>query len=844
MLRLFKRGWKWMCCLMGLLSTPGSPVGTAVVRRPSLPSSGSPADGPGASGGRDHQSQSSAPPTVGVEVGQGAGKRDASETLDDDETHDADQNGNHKPDEAAEPRAGATMPERASSGSPPGPPPDDPPGRGEPSSPASSADDESTLGGAGASGGRNREDESPRSTSPGGQGAHEPNLPEMPEADGAPEEDQADDGKRLTEPQESGPSSAASGDGGPTRGLEDDTDGHGNRDGGEESARSKGPKKGKRPRRFGGRRTGITQNVPVKRASFNPRPELICRKTPGSVRWEIALSADDSATSVKQNGEPLSLRNGSWPLACFAGHLSIDFKEGSPVTVPLFDQNPLIFKLKKDWGGDGRRVPRVTKGHFIVIAPVEWGVPSGHAPVDPEGCSDPTFMAHYFFRDGKESESDLGGFPGHDVPSSAPEFTLSGRTVFDDSAEGNLFVGKPPQLIAADRVLWARVGEEGENGWKGRSFQPSECSLAEVMDARQGRFFLRVYDKQVAMLDGAQFRYLRDLGEIQVNGEPYSEDTLLVPSAAGYPPTSVRFVGIDGSPIHASQLPGPAAVVNEMGDLIAAPRPEADAVSCTLIGDGGRVDIALRLPRIWWRMERDDGDGEWCSTPLMMTRHDFREHADANAVLRLRSPKRISSVCVGFGDEPDIKYMRKDGEFALPLANFVDHVEIDRHMAEETRFNAGFDRSTGVGQTVLTLVQIAADPPPGPVRRPVAKVRRGGGGWRPGKGFSHREVHAADQLASQFRLTREVWNEGGKKVPKGTIVELSLMYHQSGKQVARLSYRGKHIATCFDDELRKYGRRVANRRATGKGRRLICIDRRRRSKHPANVETLGKKTDV
>ena len=167
---------------------------------------------------------------------------------------------------------------------------------------------------------------------------------------------------------------------------------------------------------------------------------------------------------MKQNGEPLSLRNGSWPLACFAGHLSVDFKEGSPVTVPLFDQNPLIFKLKKDWGGDGRRVPRVTKGHFIVIAPVEWGVPSDHTPVDPEGCSDPTFMAHYFFRDGKESESDLGGFPGHDVPSSAPEFTLSGRTVFDDSAEGDLFVGKPPQLIAADRVLWARVGEEGENG--------------------------------------------------------------------------------------------------------------------------------------------------------------------------------------------------------------------------------------------------------------------------------------------------------------------------------------------------------------------------------------------
>ncbi len=255
------------------------------------------------------------------------------------------------------------------------------------------------------------------------------------------------------------------------------------------------------------------------------------------------------------------------------------------------------------------------------------------------------------------------------------------------------------------------MGEEGENGWNGRNFQPAQCNLAEVMGARQGRFFLRVYDEQGAMLDGAQFRYLRDLREIQVNGEPYSHDTLLVPSAAGYPPTAVRFMGVDGSPIHASPLPGTAAVVDEMGGLIAALCPEADEVACTLSGDGGGVDIVLRLPRIWWRMERDEGDGEWCSTPLMMTRRDFRKYADASAVLRLRSPKRISSVFVGFGDEPDINYLRKDGGFELPLANFVDHVEIDHRLAEDARFNVRFDQSNDRrGQTVLTLVQIAADP--------------------------------------------------------------------------------------------------------------------------------------
>ncbi len=359
-----------MCHLVGFPSTPAPPISTASARRPPPPSGGSPADGGSASGGRERKSRGTASSTEGAGVGQGTGKRDSSEKLD-DESHGAGQDGNHKSEKAAEHRARATVPERTSSGSPPEPPP-------ESTSPAPPA---------------------------GGQGTNERDLPETSEADGTPKEDQGGDGETTHEvPPGSGPSSATSGDGGPTSGVEVDTDGHDHRDDdGEASARSKGPKKAKKPRRIGGRRTGMTSNAHVKRASFTPRPELICRKTPGSVQWEIALSVHGSATSVKQNGEPLSPRNGSWPLARFAGDLSVNLKEGPPVTFLLLEQSPLIFKLKKDWRGDGRRVPRVTKGHFIVIAPVEWGVPLGRAPVEPECCSDRAFMAHYFFRDGTES---------------------------------------------------------------------------------------------------------------------------------------------------------------------------------------------------------------------------------------------------------------------------------------------------------------------------------------------------------------------------------------------------------------------------------------------------------
>ena len=628
--------------------------------------------------------------------------------------------------------------------------------------------------------------ESPSATSP-------PALPESPLAIG------------------NSPSRASPNDGGSTPDGKSDANGHDRKtDDGESSAPSKRRKEGKGPelrppRSITGRRNGPTQTkavienesggTRVGRPTSKPRPELICRRPWGSVRWEVLLSADEESriAVVKQNGEPLSLGNGGWLLTSFAGRLSIDFEQGPPIDVSLFDKSPLIFKLNKDWTGDGRKITRLTRGHFIVVAPVEL-VRSGHVPVEPDGCSDSAFMAHYFFRDGSESTEEPGGLSGREIDSSAPGFKLSGKRVFDDSEEGDLFVGTPPRLSHADRVVWARVGEEGAHGWKGCNFKPSERTLAEVMDARQGRFFLRVYDEQGAMLDGAQFRYLRGLREIRLNGEPYSGDTLLVPTATGHPSTTVRFIGADGVPVHATLPPGAAGVEDGMGGLIAEPHPDADEISCALEADGGRVDIALHLPRIWWRMEREgtEWDGEWCSTPFKMTRHDFRERADSNQILRLRSPKRIRSVVVGFSDEPGLKYTRREDELTLPLADFVDHVQIDHRLTEDALFTVRFDQSNDRrGQKPLTLVRIPADPPPAIIaiskplvrpprsaKKPVAKVLRGGGGWRPGKGFS-----------------------GG--------------------------------------ELRAIGLR-----ATEAARRSIRIDRRRRSKHPANIDTLRRLTDV
>ena len=171
---------------------------------------------------------------------------------------------------------------------------------------------------------------------------------------------------------------------------------------------------------------------------------------------------------------------------------------------------------------------------------------TGHAPVEADGCADPAFRAHYFHRDATPSDEGVDGFREWNDSSVAAGIELTGRRIHDDSDEGELFVCDPPGLKSSLDIEWARVGEEATNGW-GKNFQPHRQSLPEVLDGREGRFFLRVYDSDVIMLDSVAFRHLPNLRQIHVNGAEYAQDTVLVPTSTGYPLTAVRFVGADGS---------------------------------------------------------------------------------------------------------------------------------------------------------------------------------------------------------------------------------------------------------------------------------------------------------
>ena len=239
---------------------------------------------------------------------------------------------------------------------------------------------------------------------------------------------------------------------------------HGN--GGPSETQIDGKKfKQKTPRKIGGRRSSSTsptqqgENDAEDKATFIPQPELICYKPLGSWQWEIVLSVPQECNiaEVRHNTTPLSTTNGEYRPLSFSGDLSVKYDDLKPDEFPLFDgKTPLIFKLRDDWEGMGRKMRGITQGHFIVIAPGEW-TRTGYVPVESEGCADTKYLAHYFFKDKDLAIDEIGGFKECDIALTQTGFQLSGNCVFDDSEDGEFFVGTPPVLEPKPGITWAHL---------------------------------------------------------------------------------------------------------------------------------------------------------------------------------------------------------------------------------------------------------------------------------------------------------------------------------------------------------------------------------------------------
>ena len=222
--------------------------------------------------------------------------------------------------------------------------------------------------------------------------------------------------------------------------------------------------------------------------------------------------------------------------------------------------------------------------------------------------------------------------------------------------------------------------------------------------------FVRVFDGESKLLDSDEFRYLRDFREIRMNGKPYSANTILVPPPTGHSPTELQFVGADGATIQpVVATDGNHTTVQAGGVVIIAPHPKGDEVSCRLSCGTSHIDTVIKLPRIWWRMERDDGQSDdWRDTPRSMTRQEFRTYANVGTRIGLRLPVQITSVSVGFDEELDRVYRssKSGDETVLCLADFADYSQIDQ------RLNTDASLNVQCGEAVMTLFRVSADPVP------------------------------------------------------------------------------------------------------------------------------------
>ena len=470
---------------------------------------------------------------------------------------------------------------------------------------------------------------------------------------------------------------------------------------------AKTPRKPK-PSEIGGRRDRQPPQQPARTESIpNLRPELICRRVAVSATWEVVVKAEQENRigAAFMNGEVLEHTATTCRVPSLTGSLIVQ-SQHEECNLALFEDNPLIFKLRKNWSGEGRKIGKITNGYFIVLAPNSWNR-TGHPPVEPDACADPGFLAHYFYREATNSDTSTDGFRELDYSLVTTGIELTGNRAYDDSDLGDLFIGDGPRLGLSSDIVWARVGQEAERGW-GCSFLPEEISLSEVMDEREGRFFLRVYNSEAKLLDSTVFRYFRHLKQIHLDGAEYSRDLVVVPTPLGHPVAEVCFIGTDDSTISPSLPPRALQNVTHSGAVVVPPHPDADRIPCKLKAATTEVDILVDLPRVWWRLEEDGLDpGPWCDTPLAMKRQDFREFAHSNVTLALLS-KRFQSVRAGFDEEFDRRYRRNatDHTITIPLRDFVDHAQIDTRQNADVNFNVEWS-----GEAVSIIV-ISADPMP------------------------------------------------------------------------------------------------------------------------------------
>ena len=466
---------------------------------------------------------------------------------------------------------------------------------------------------------------------------------------------------------------------------------------------------------------------------------LICKEIGG--QWKIAIAIDDS-----QEKKPVEVRHGENSLkrgsdGCYVvsevgGEVVVEYNVGSDERIKIPDgKQPMIFKMRKNWQGDGQKVKSLSNGYYIVFASEkDCGKRINDEPPSPPGqtiYSD--LQAHYFFVSSGGMEKD--GFKKCSCASSKQQFELKGNEVHDHCAMGNLFVGEPPDFSNGenqwDGVALVSVGRENGGRLLTDPYPPGTKELKNVLQDNCGWFFVRFYDKENGLIHSMDFRYFRNLKAILINGEKNWHHQTIVPCLDGHKDVVIQFDGDDMVVENSSNS------IQKTGNntFAAPPLPENDATIWRLKDekDKGDVRVEITLPRVWWRLS---GDEKYTDKPIELSHQDFSKQK-----FKVRLPKDVSDIHAGFGKKSLPLKKTKDENFVnVSLSHFKDFEEVEEPPDSDLYLNLF------MGEENFPVIRIPAEKigrKPLPPEFP-CPIKKSG---KPCKGFSIGELESAGVYA-------------------------------------------------------------------------------------------------
>ena len=479
------------------------------------------------------------------------------------------------------------------------------------------------------------------------------------------------------------------------------------------------------------------------------RPDLICEKESGS--WKICIEDNSEIEGVRQKNNLKS--NGEVYTIPEIEDVEIILKNGENETISLEKDKLLIFRIRKNWQGRGRRIKHISPNyHYVVFVPKCYGSRIGIESVENEETLYDGYRAHFF--PGNEGTRDGFENCGENIFFSS-KYSLTGSIIHDN--EGDNLFSSLPDLEAIDgfeKASEIHVGDEGTSGWR-KNFNPNNSQLSDKLKGRGGWFFVRVYEGKPPLVFGDSFRFLPGLTDIKINDNSCWKDHFILPNNSKHCPTYIEFIASDDISIFPEKENANLLNQEKSGNVFRIPcREDLDKTKWTLKNKNGHeINVDIHLNRIWWRYYTKDRMGEWQATPIEIKREEIRNASTETGIeilLNYSSPLR--SIRIGF---------KEKGALSLKLSNrraknyqyigkfLLWDIKHNRNLREPISENL-FLRMWIIDHEYFSvpIISVPADEPPPPSdpsgNIPEPQCPSGGRkGIRLAKGYSKKELEKA-----------------------------------------------------------------------------------------------------